>query len=95
MDWIISTGKGVFEGKSKRKVLNSMIQHYGENDCDPDTVEAIFVVKKDDKTDELCKKAISFFQNLLDEGVYQWRKEAYDEYRGQQEIERDFYAGLI
>lgn len=86
---------GVFEAECKRKLSAQMIRHFAENDEDAGQIKAIYVVKKDDSTDELCSDVVAKIQDIIDEGVVQWRKISDEEYRGRKEIERDFRAGLI
>ncbi len=86
---------GVFEAISKRKLTNQMIQHFAENDCDAGQIKAIYCIFKNDRTDELCGENIAKIQDIVDEGVSEWRKIAAEEWRGQKEIEREFRAGLL
>lgn len=95
MLWIVEMQSGgVFEAATKRKIVDSMIQHFAENDDSAAQIKAIFCVFKDDRTDELCQSAVSKMQDIIDEGVSEWRKSAEEEAEGQREIERDFYANL-
>jgi len=94
MIWVIQTKRGVFEGSTKRQVVNDMIEHYGSNDHSAEQIEAIFIEKKNGKTDELCQDAVSKIQDLVDSGVEKWRKIADQENVGRREIERDFMQRL-
>ncbi len=86
---------GVFEPETKRKGVAEMIQHFAERDEEAGQIKAIYVVKKNDKTDEFCRDIVAKIQNMIDEGVAEWRKIADQEHEGQKQIERDFYAGVL
>jgi len=86
---------GAFEEATRRKLVAAMIKHYAENDEEPAQIKAIYVVKKNGKPDEFCADFVSKMQDVVDEGVAEWRKIADQEYRGQKEIEREFRAGLL
>ena len=79
----------VFEAASKKKLTASMIRYYAERDQDPAQIKAVFSVKKDGKTDEFCKMVTNRMQEIIDQGVKEWRKQADIEYRGQKEIESE------
>lgn len=84
----------VFEAESKKKLTAAMIEHFAENDCDAGQIKALYVIKKDDSTDEFCKNAVKKIQNIIDKGVAEWRKTAEQEYHGQREIELEI-KGMI
>lgn len=86
---------GVFEAESKRKLSAQMIQHFAENDEDAGQIKAIYVVKKDDSTDELCSDVVAKIQDIIDEGVAEWREAARIEREGQKDIERDYWASRL
>ncbi len=80
---------GVFEAASKKKLTVAMIRYYAERDQEPAQIKAIFCVKKDGKTDEFCKMVVDRMQEIVDQGVKEWRKQSEIEYRGQKEIESE------
>jgi hypothetical protein len=86
---------GVFEAASKKKLTAQMIQHFGESDQDAGQIKALYVIKKDDRTDEFCRDVVAKIQDIVDEGVAEWRKTADEEYRGQKEIEQDYWAAVL
>lgn len=86
---------GCFEAASKRKLTEQMIQHFAENDEDAGQIKAIYVVKKDDSTDEICQKVVGKIQDIIDEGVAEWRQAARIEREGQKDIERDYWASRL
>ena len=85
---------GVFEAASKRKLMAQMIQHFAENDCDAGQIKAIYCIFKDDRTNEFCRDVVTKIQNILDQGVAEWRKTADEEYHAQKEIESEI-KGII
>ena len=86
---------GVFEATSKKNLTAAMIRYYAERDQEPAQIKAIFCVKKDGKTDEFCKMVVDRMQEIVDQGVKEWRKEADQEYRGQKEIESDYREACL
>lgn len=86
---------GCFEAENKRKLSQQMIQHFGENDEEAGQIKSLFYVLNDDRTDEICQRGIDILQEIIDEGVAEWRKIADEEYRGQKEIERDYWATVL
>lgn len=86
---------GVFEPETKRKGVAQIIQHFAERDEEAGQIKAIYIVKKNDKTDEFCRDIVSKIQDMIDEGVVEWRKTADEEHRGQKEIESDYWAGVL
>lgn len=80
----------VFEAASKKKLTAAMIRYFAERDQEPAQIKAIFCVKKDGKTDEFCKMVVDRMQEIVDQGVKEWRKQADIEYRGRKEIESDY-----
>ncbi len=86
---------GCFEATTKRKGVEQMIQHFAENDCSAGQIKSIFYLFEDGRCNEICGDVVGKIQDMVDEGVAEWRKIADEEWRGQKEIERDFYAGLL
>jgi hypothetical protein len=85
---------GVFEADSKKKLTDQMIRHFAENDCDAGQIKALYIIKKDDRTNEFCNDVVTKIQSIIDKGIAEWRKIADEEYRGQQEIESEI-KGMI
>ena len=85
---------GVFEAPSKKKLTQDMIQYFGENDCQADQIEGIYCIFKNDKINEFCKDVVNKIQNIIDEGITEWREIADQEYHGQKEIESEI-RGMI
>lgn len=85
---------GVFEAESKKKLTAQMIQHFAENDCNAGQIKAIYCVFKDDRTNEFCRDVINKAQNIVDNGVMEWRKTSDEEYSGKKQIESEI-RGLI
>ena len=86
---------GVFEAASKKKLTAAMIRYYAKRDQEPAQIKAIFCVKKDGKTDEFCGLVVQRIQQIVDDGVKEWRKQADIEYRGQKEIESDYREACL
>lgn len=86
---------GTFEAQSRKKLIEKMINYFGENDRDAGQIKALYVVFKNNTVDELCKEAVRKTQDAIDEGTREWRKIAEQEYRGQMMIEQEYYANLI
>ena len=93
MLWIIETQSGVFEAETKRKIINNITEHYGDNGRDP-TIKAIYCVFKDDRTDEICRKGVAKIQKLVDDGIEQYRKDCSDYHEGQEDISRDYLLSI-
>jgi hypothetical protein len=86
---------GVFEAETKRKLTASMIQHYIERDCEPEQIQSIFFIFKNEKTKEFCQKVVAKIQEIVDEGVAEGRKISDKEYCERIEIQNDYYSNLI
>jgi len=86
---------GVFEAETKRKLTASMIQHYIERDCEPEQIQSIFCILKNEKTKEFCQKVIAKIQEIVDEEVAEGRKISNQEYCERIEIQNDYYSNLI
>jgi len=85
----------VFEASSKKKLTESMINYFGENDEDAGQIKAVYCIFKNERADEICNNAVSKIQEIIDKGVSDWRKYANENWQGQKEIERDYYANLL
>jgi hypothetical protein len=72
-----------------------MIEHYIERDCDPEQIQSIFCIFKNEKTKEFCKKVVAKIQEIVDEGVAEGRKISNQEYCERIEIQNDYYSNLI
>jgi hypothetical protein len=86
---------GVFEAETKRKLTASMIEHYIERDCEPEQIQSIFCILKNEKTKEFCQKVVAKIQEIVDEGVAEGRKISNQEYCERIEIQNDYYSNLI
>jgi|GWRWMinimDraft_5_1066013.scaffolds.fasta_scaffold204893_1 hypothetical protein len=86
---------GVFEAETKRKLTASMIEHYIERDCEPEQIQSIFCIFKNEKTKEFCQKVVAKIQEIVDEGVAEGRKISDYEYCERIEIQNDYYSNLI
>lgn len=86
---------GVFEAETKRKLTASMIQHYVERDCEPEEIQSIFCILKNEKTKEFCQKVVAKIQEIVDCGVAEGRKNSDQEYCERIEIQNDYYSNLI
>jgi len=86
---------GFFEAESKKKLTDQMIQHFGQNNQDAGQIKAIYCVFKDDRTKEFCKEVVGKVQNIVDNGVSEYRKIADQEYRGQKQIESDYREACL
>ena len=86
---------GVFEAASKKKLTAAMIRFYAQRDQDPAQIKAVFCVKKDGKTDEFCKMVVDRMQEIVEDGVKDWRKQADQEYRCTREIESDYREACL
>jgi hypothetical protein len=86
---------GVFEAPSKKKLTDQMIQHFAENNEDAGQIKAVYCVFKDDSTEEFCKEVVGKIQNIVDNGVSEYRKIADQEYRGQKQIESDYHEACL
>lgn len=95
MDWTIETTKGCFQGNRLKEVINDMIEYYGSNDEDPEQVTDAYAYGKDDRLFQICAKGISKIQERIEEEVAEWRRVADEEWRGQKDIESDYYRNLL
>jgi hypothetical protein len=86
---------GVFEAETKRKLTASMIEHYIERDCEPEQIQSIFCILKNEKTKEFCQKVVAKIQEIVDCGVAEGRKISNEEYCERIEIQNDYYSNLI
>lgn len=86
---------GVFEAATKRKVINQMIEHYAEKECDADQIRAIYYITKDERVDEICKKVVSQIQSIVDNKVNNLRRSADDEYQEKTNIRQDYYRAIL
>jgi hypothetical protein len=86
---------GVFEAETKRKLTASMIEHYVERDCEPEQIQSIFCILKNEKTKEFYQKVVAKIQEIVDEGVAEGRKISNQEYCERIEIQNDYYSNLI
>jgi len=93
MLWIIETQNGVFEAKTKRKIIKQIIEHYGDNGTNPN-IKAVYCVFKNDHTDEICRKGVAKIQELLDDGIEQYRKDCSDYHEGQEDNSRDYLLSI-
>lgn len=95
MEWTIETTRGCFEGSRLKKVIESMVQHYGENDQDPAQITSITAYYENSKERQICQKGIGKIQDKIEEDVADWRKESQQAYEGQKDIERDYWASSL
>jgi hypothetical protein len=86
---------GVFEAETKRQLTASMIAHYIEQDCEPEQIQSIFCILKNEKTKEFCQKVVAKIQEIVDCGVAEGRKISDQEYCERIEIQNDYYSNLI
>ena len=86
---------GVFEAETKRQLTASMNQHYIERDCEPEQIQSIFCILKNEKTKEFCQKFFAKIQEIVDKGVAEGRKISNQEYCERIEIQNDYYSNLI
>lgn len=84
-----------FEANTNKKLIKSIVTYYGENDEDAGQIKAVYYILKDERTDELCQNAVNKIQEIVDKGISEFRKCANENWKGQKEIERDYYASLI
>ena len=94
MLWIIETQNGVFEAKTKRKIINQITEYYGDNGRNP-TIKAVYCVFKNDRTDEICRKGVAKIQKLVDDGIERHRKDCSDYHDGQEDISRDYQLSIL
>lgn len=95
MEWTIETSRGCFEGDRLKKVVESMVQHYGENDEDPAQIKSITAYYENSKERQICQKVIAKIQDKIEDEVVDWRKEAQEAYEGQKDIERDYWDSRL
>ncbi|MBP7710773.1 MAG: hypothetical protein KA100_06880 [Rickettsiales bacterium] len=86
---------GVFEAATKRKLVDQMAKHYAENNCEAGQIKAIFVVRKDDKTNEACQNVISRVQELVEEAVQYYRTAMFEQMQEQDQLRSDYWAGVL
>ena len=94
MLWIIETQNGVFEAKSKRKIINQITEYYGDNGQDP-TIKAVYCVFKDGRTDEIYRKGVAKIQNLIDDKIEKYRKDCVEYHEGQEDISKDYQLSIL
>lgn len=86
---------GVFEAESKKKLTDKIIEYFAESDQEAGQIKAIYIIKKNDKTDEFCNEVVKKIQYIVDEGVSKWRKKVDEECFNQKEIRRDYLSGVL
>ena len=86
---------GVFEAATKRKLVDQMAKHYAENNCEAGQIKAIFVVRKDDKTNEACKNAVSRVQELVEDAWGNYLLIMREQLEEQENLRNDYYAGVL
>jgi len=86
---------GCFEASCKRKLIDQMAQHYAQNNCEAGQIKAIFVVTKDDKTNEICQNAVARVQTMVEEAVAEWQKVSWQQSQENQDLESDYWAGVL
>ena len=94
MIWIIKTQNGVFEAKTKRKIINNITEHYGDNGCNP-TIKGVYCVFENDRTDEICKEEVAKIQKHLDDKIEQYRKDCDEYHEGQEDINKDYQLSIL
>ncbi len=80
---------GVFEAPSKKRLTSQMIEHFGENNQNAEQIKAIYCIFKNDRVNEFCGEVVNKIQEIIDNGVAEWRKIINEEYCGRKEIENE------
>jgi len=86
---------GVFEAATKRKLIDQMAKHYAENNCEAGQIKAIFVVTKNEKTNEICQSAVSRIQALVEEALANYLQIMSEQYQEQENLRNDYWAGVL
>jgi hypothetical protein len=95
MYWTIETTGGCFTGSKLKKTINDMIEYYGLNEESPDQIDFFVGHDKKDRIKIIYKTGVSKAQQLLDEGVSEWKKRAEEESRHQEDLRSDYYASAV
>lgn len=86
---------GVFEAATKRKLVDQMAKHYAENNCEAGQIKAIFVVRKDDKTNEICQNAVSRVQELVEDAWGNYLLIMREQLEERENLRSDYFAGAL
>jgi hypothetical protein len=93
MLWIIETKNGVFEANTKRKVINQMIEHFGDNGRDA-TIKAIYCQFRDGRTDKIYAKGRHKIQKIIDNGISEYREQMEENQGAKAMLNQDYYSNL-
>jgi len=95
LDWTIETKHGCFEGGSLEETIKSMIEHYAENNEDPEIITDIYAHDSGEILQQVSQEEINRIQIKIERQVTKWKEEADSEAEGFREIRSEYRANLI